>query len=56
MRIILTEEEINLQQAKDGTYSFRINNNVKVENIPTKEEAIKHAEKLAEIFTKQTFK
>ena len=41
MKIELTEKEINLQQAKDGTFFFRINENVLVENLPNKEEALK---------------
>ena len=56
MKIELTEKEINLQQAKDGTFFFRINENVLVENLPTKEEALKHASKLAKIFVRQNFK
>lgn len=56
MRINLTENEIGLQQSEDGTYFFRINQDVKVENFKTKEEALSHAEKLAAMYLRQKFK
>ena len=56
MRIHLTENEIGLQKAEDNTYYFRINQDVKVENFKTKEEALNHAEKLAAMYLRQKFK
>lgn len=35
MRLSVTSKEINLQQDENGTYSYRINGDLKVSNIPT---------------------
>lgn len=45
MKLKLTEKDINLKKV-NGTYSFRLNSDIKVDNVPTKEEALKYAEKL----------
>ena len=55
MKLQLNERDINLKE-ENGMYSFRINSDVKCENIPTKEEALKHAEKLLMKLIRQIIK
>ena len=42
MKLTLTAKEINLKET-NGKFSYRINDNVKVEGIPTKELALESA-------------
>ena len=44
MKIYLNERDISLTE-KDGLWSYRLNGDILVENIPSKEEALKDAEK-----------
>ncbi len=55
MKIKLTAKEINLKGSK-GNYSYRINDNVKVEGIPTKEKALESAEENYAIILKNRMK
>lgn len=55
MKLQLTEHDINLKE-ENGVYSFRMNGDIKVENIPTKEEALKRAEKIGMKLIRQFIK
>ncbi len=54
MQIILTPKEINLQEALDGTYSYKINN-TRVEGFKTKKEALNHAQESFTKFIKEKY-
>ena len=56
MKLSLTEYDINLKQEKNGTFSFRLNGDIRVENIPTKEDALKYAEHLSKNLIRQFIK
>ena len=56
MKLSLTEYDINLKQEKNGTFSFRLNGDIRVENIPTKEYALKYAEHLSKNLIRQFIK
>lgn len=56
MRLSVTPKEINLIKEKDNTYSYRINGDLKVSNIPTEEEALKDAESKLMKLIKQIIK
>jgi len=53
MKLSLTESEIKLDKDANG-YKYQIKD-IKVSNIPTKEEAIAHAENLAMKFIRKMF-
>lgn len=44
MKLQVTPREINLKQDEDGTYSYRINGNMKVEGIKSERDALEDAE------------
>ena len=45
MKITILENEVELREATDGTYSYRINDNITVTGIPTKSDALRSIEK-----------
>ena len=56
MKLSLTEYDINLKEESDGTYSFRLNGDIRCENLPTKEAALKYAEQLSKTLIRQFIK
>ena len=44
MKLTVNAKEIGLKKDKNGTYSYRINGDMHVSNIPTEEEALRDAE------------
>jgi hypothetical protein len=56
MKLSLTEYDINLKQEEDGTFSFRLNGDIRCEKIPTKEAALKYAEQLSKTLIRQFIK
>ena len=55
MKLKLTKKEINLKE-ENGTFSYRINDNVLVEGIPTKELALESAAENYAIILKNRMK
>lgn len=56
MKLQCTPKEISLIKEKDGTYSYRINGDLTVTNIPTEEEALRDAENKLMKLIKQIIK
>ena len=56
MKLQVTPKEINLIKEKDNTYSYRINGDLCVSNIPTEEEALRDAESKLMKLIKQIIK
>ena len=57
MKLTFNDKDINLtQNEKTKLWSFRLNGDIRVENIPTKEKALKHAQYLSKILIRQFIK
>jgi len=56
MKLTVTSKEINLVKEKDNTYSYRINGDLHVSNIPTEDEALRDAENKLMKLIKQIIK
>lgn len=57
MKLKLNEKDIKLtQDEKTGKWSFRLNGDIRVENISTKDDALKYAEKLSKVLINQFIK
>lgn len=57
MKLKLNEKDIKLtKDEKTSKWSFRLNGDIRVENIATKEDALKYAEKLSKILINQFIK
>ena len=57
MKLYLNDKDINLtQNEKTKLWSFRLNGDIRVENIPTKEDALKYAEHLSKNLIRQFIK
>ena len=41
---------VKLTKAKDGTYGFRLNNNIQIEGIPTEKQALQHVARIIKPF------
>lgn len=56
MKLKLTSHDIKIIKLAPKNYSFRLNKDIVVEGIPTKQKAYKHAEELLKIIFKSTIK
>jgi len=56
MKLLLTSHDLKINKAKDGTFWYRLNKDIKVEGVPTRKLALKHAEELLKILFKNSIK
>lgn len=56
MKLILTSHDLKVHKSKDGTYWYRLDKGIKVEGIPSRKLAFRHAEEVLKEIFKNTMK